>query len=530
MGKILKLSFIFILLSSLNFFTGCTGAEDYTIEKNFLFDDSVNIYWSLEQSRAQYINALHGGFAADYESAARLLSGINTDTLENHREWKRDFSELGVSLVQDYITAVGKLPDNSRILTLAKQLNVKFEKVEKKNYSDGFDPINVPRAGRIPLVRNSYVDNVITYFQNDGRKFMDRWLYRSGRYFNLVRSILSENNAPEELVYLAMIESGLNPQASSRAGAVGLWQFMPGTGSMYGLYYDNYTDDKRDIEKATDAAARHLNDLYSKLGDWYLALASYNAGIGRINAAIEKSGSRDFWTLKDYLPKETQNYVPQFIAAALITMNPQSYGFNNVDYGMPIEYDRVIIKAKLTVSRIAELCEIDAETIRELNPQLLQDSIPVFDGGYLIKIPKNSFDAFTKNYENASDFEKYSSSPSYEGSENGGGSIISESYSYYRLKNYSAGEFGGTIDTGGKKLIVHSLKEGEDYEDLAEKFAVRASDIRIWNQIPYGKNPDAGDSISVWITDNKYKELFSVKEKPEQKQTPLKAKNKRRKK
>jgi membrane-bound lytic murein transglycosylase D len=289
---------------------------------------------------------------------------------------------------------------------------------------------------------------------------------------------------------------------------------MPATGSAYGLYYDSYTDDKRDVEKSTDAAARHLKDLYSSLGDWYLALASYNAGPGRITSAVERSGSKDFWTIKDYLPKETSNYIPQFIACALITINPKAYGFNDVEYASPIEYDRLIIKAQISLSRLAELCNSTVETIRELNTQLLQDVTPVFDGGYLIKIPKGSFKQFAKNYAAATDFDKNDFKPKYEGNEGTAYVNSEESYAYYKVDNYDSDDMSNLISKDNRKLVFHPVADSEGLQSIALKYGVRASDIRIWNYMNYGRYPKKGDSLFIWLTTSQYNKFYGIKEAP----------------
>jgi membrane-bound lytic murein transglycosylase D len=253
----------------------------------------------------------------------------------------------------------------------------------------------------IPLALNSKVEYFLYYFQTTGKASFSKWLSRSSRYIPMMKEILKREGMPEDLVYVAMIESGFQMHARSWANAVGPWQFISDTGRRYDLRIDQWIDERKDPVKATTAAALYLKELYEMFdGDWYLAAAGYNAGENKILRAISMYNTSDFWELSQgsYLKPETKQYVPKLLAAAIIAKDPARYGFTDIAYLTPIEYDTVTIPSRTNLDLAARLSGTTYESIKELNPDLRHWCTPPNYPDYLLKIPKGSKQQFEAEY------------------------------------------------------------------------------------------------------------------------------------
>lgn len=509
-----------IVLSYL--FSGCSGTKEpeINVERQ---KDSLGIYTVIDKAMLQYKQTLilneneQNTKAKDaFEQTLTILKKVDNRVLENpkYSAWKKDYVELTKSVVQDYLYTQSNISEKSIVFKFAKRYGVEYETDKQYTETDGTDPL--PDGSDVKLIRNKPVDEYIEFFSKTdrGRGFMDKCFYRSGKFFPLIRKILKFNNAPEELIYLSVQESGLNPTIVSKAGAVGLWQFMPSTGNSYGLYQDSYRDDRRDFEKSTDAAARHLKDLYRSFGDWYLAFAAYNAGPGRINNAITKSGSKDFWELRSYLPGETKNYVPSILALSFIFRNPDDYGFKDIEYGQPISFDRVSIKGELSLDKVAEFCGSDIETIRDLNSELTTDAVPNYDVPYHLRIPHGTFNTFLANYKKSSEFDKNGKvTPEYAGNEKSG--IYKEVKDVtYKVKGYDPGEPRYVGVSTSKKKLSYTYRGTEQLSNIADSFYVRPTDIRIWNNIPYPTTPKTNQELAVFLSTKMYNKFYGIKEEP----------------
>ena len=250
----------------------------------------------------------------------------------------------------------------------------------------------------------------VTLFSERLKDRFSVYLSRSGKYLDLMSEILEENDIPEEIVFLPLIESGFNSHAYSRARAAGYWQFIASTARKYGLTISWWRDERRDPVKSTMAAANYLKDLYGMFGSWNLAMAAYNAGEGKIMRALRRTKSDNYWSLlrTNYIKRETKNYVPKFVAASTIANSPHDFGFGDVEYHPPFDYDTVTLESPIDLEVAARCAETSVEVIKELNPELRRWCTPADVYEYALRIPPGTKRTFARNFSATPEEERLS--------------------------------------------------------------------------------------------------------------------------
>ncbi len=256
----------------------------------------------------------------------------------------------------------------------------------------------------LPVTRNKSVETWINFLTGRNRDKTELWMARSGKYTPYIRAQLRERGMPEDLIYLAFIESGYSPKARSHAAAVGLWQFIAETGKRYGLEVGSYVDERRDPIKSTAAALDYLSELHDRFGSWYLAAAAYNTGENRVARIMrEVTGSErgtddDFWKIAHRLPRETRNYVPLMLAAGHVGKEPDKYGFTNVQYEAPLDFSVVHVPGGVSLSTIARAAGVSEESVEDLNPHFLRGVTPP-NKNSVVRVPRGTDARFAQAFE-----------------------------------------------------------------------------------------------------------------------------------
>ncbi len=422
----------------------------------------------------------------------------------------------------------------------AEEVREDITKLEELNFPDSVlfgEGTVIDSSGPIPITLNYKVRLAIKYFQTKGRRIFTKWLQRSGRYENIIKPILKEEGVPEDLFYLAMIESGFHARARSYARAVGIWQFISSTGRHYGLRHNWWFDERSDVFKATRAAARHLKHLYERFGDWYLAMAGYNCNPKKVEYNIRRYHTRNFWKLRR-LPRQTKNYVPTFLAAVIIAKQPEKFGFY-VEKEPPLEVDSILISEAVDLNVIAKLVDTTYSYIREINPAVLRWVTPPGIKDFTLYLPKGKKERFRVEYAKIPDSKKrswvrhrirsgetlstiarrYHTSISVIKSINKlRGSFIRAGHyllipvpqnkAYYYAsrtkkrsshKRRSSHRRSYASHAPGAKKVIYEVKPGDTIGAIAEMYHTRARNIRAWNGLRYGEYIYPKQKLVIWV-------------------------------
>ena len=324
------------------------------------------------------------------------------------------------------------------------------------------------------------LENVIKNFVKNRSKSYERLMALSEYYFPLFEEKLAKYDIPMELKYLAIVESALNPKARSRVGATGLWQFMYPTGKQYGLDVNTYVDERSDPIKSTEAAAKYLSELYELFGNWELALASYNYGPGNVSKAIRRSGGKtNYWAIRSYMPRETQGYVPAFLATMYIYEYHKEHNIIPKRANIPfIQTDTVMVKQAMRFDDIAKLMDMSVEEVQLLNPSYKSDVIPYYQGkSFSLRLPLNKIAVFTANESKIYDYFAYE-----------------KAYRKTAPIEEVVKESSAIASTGSSSY--HTIRRGESLGLIAKKYRMSVSQLKRLNGLR-SNNIVAGRKLKV---------------------------------
>ncbi len=398
------------------------------------------------------------------------------------------------------------------------------------------DPAPEPEAAAtmepeydFPMAYNRYVRRYLDIFQRRDRETFRLWLTRAGRYVDMVRKELLRAGLPGDLAWLPLIESGYSLTAYSRARAVGPWQFLRSTARMYGLRVDNFVDERRDPVKSTRAAIRFLKDLYEELGDWRLAVAAYNGGIGRVGRAVRRARTRDFWELvrRRFLKRETRAYVPRLTAAIMIAKSPEKYGFTDIEPLAPLSFETVDIPPWTSLAAVAVAGGIDPATLKDLNRHLRRGITPPDVSSYPVRVPPGTADRVKRNLDRvyatvvttfrtctvrpgdtiAKVCRRYRISRTTLLKANNLSSLklrpgqrlrIPRQRTVYRLSPVPLDELR-TAGGANRNLVLHRVRPGESVWSIARRYDVPVALIAAWNNLKDPSRIKAGERLALFL-------------------------------
>ncbi len=480
----------------------------------------------------------------DAETSINEAINASQTLLDDYPEIRSDrrFTELSRVILSEYRNFYGIT--ESEIEPEGEIFSINEELFSEENFALN-ESFRFPRdielnKTDVPLITNNYVTNSLVFYTIRRPEVMELWLERAETYMPVIQQILKEEKVPSELAYLAFIESGLNPTARSWAGAAGMWQFIAATGKVYGLEINWWIDERRDPEKATRAAARHLRDLYNIWGDWHLALANYNISPRGLNRAINRAGGvKDYWVAYPYLPKETRGYVPGFIATALIGLNPEEFGFQKSYNGTPYAYDVAEVEGLMPLDELAKAAGISTDELKRYNPELLRWATPPGDN-YPLKLPKGVLSNFLAAYKDIPKEKRAENITMHTVSRGESLGVIARKYGTSVRNIYASNENLGDVIYPGQTLVVplamggmnkisannptnitssssnrssttttqvttpansekltYTVKTGDTVGHIAEWYGVRAYQIRTWNGI--SNTIRVGQKLTVYV-------------------------------
>ena len=342
----------------------------------------------------------------------------------------------------------------------------------------------------IPLVFNQKVKDFIDYFTIRNREYTRGLLNKRDQFFGIFEPILAERGLPDELKYLAIVESGLRTNAVSRANAVGLWQFISSTGKIYGLRGNWYTDDRLDPYKATDAAGRHLKDLYRIFDDWELALAAYNCGPGNVRKAIRRSGyKKRFWEIYRYLPRETRSYLPQFVAMVYVMNNSEAHNLFPDNEQHAIRHDTILVSQYFHLETFGDQLNVCLDDLLSLNPQVKRGALPEGTRSHVLRVPEELKEEIVQKrnflYDTA-------------------GKVGKKELAY--LARNTPGS------TYGRVKQIYKVRSGDVLGTIARKYRVRVSDLKKWNNLR-SNLIRVGQRLRIWVLphyNSKTKKLYET--------------------